>query len=187
MLSVIGGKLTTAGSLARECATRIGVRPAIPALALASLALSSEDGVDRLIDRLVTETAEAAGISEASARGIAEWHGKHAPAIAGMGLSSEEMRAPLCPHTGHIVAEAVNAFAKECAVTLADVLLRRVPVALGACWSQECSREAAMRIAPIVGWNQERTASELEAFEAEREAFLQKPARISTVVEARVD
>ena len=31
-------------------------------------------------------------------------------------------------------------------MTLGDVLLRRVPVALGGCWSPTCSREAAARI-----------------------------------------
>jgi glycerol-3-phosphate dehydrogenase len=189
MLSVIGGKLTTAGSLARECAAQIGARSASPtlaaaSLAVASLAVASEDGVDRLMDQLVTGTAEAGGISRASARAIVEWHGRRSLAIAALALNSAALRAPLCPHTEHIVAEAVNAFANECAVTLADVLLRRVPVALGACWSPECSREAATRIAPTVGWNQERISAEMEAFEAERQAFLQKPANINNAVEA---
>ncbi len=182
MLSVIGGKLTTAGSLARECAAQIGLRPTIPALAVAC-----EEGVDRLMDRLVTGTAEAGGISHAAARGILEWHGKYSLAIARSAANNAALRAPLCRHSEHIVAEAVNALANECAVSLADVLLRRVPVALGACWSSECTQEAARRIASPLGWNQQRIASELEAFEAEREAFLQKPSSISTAVEAAVD
>src|SRR5277367_3262048 len=41
MISVIGGKLTTAGSLARECARLIGMKTATPALTLAC-----EDGVN---------------------------------------------------------------------------------------------------------------------------------------------
>ena len=69
-----------------------------------------------------------------------------------MAQRSPELRAPLCSHTEHIVAEAVDAFAGECAVTLGDVLLRRVPVALGACWSPACSREAAARIGAAMGW-----------------------------------
>jgi hypothetical protein len=54
------------------------------------------------------------------------------------------------------------------------VLLRRVPVALGACWSAACSREAATRIGAAVGWSEQRTAAELEIFERERESFLRK-------------
>jgi len=178
MLSVIGGKLTTAASLARECARKIGLRPLAP-----TFAIVPENGIDALLERLVNEIAEAGGISQASARGIVEWHGSRSMMIARMALSTPELRAPLCPHTEHIVAEAANAFANECAVTLADVLLRRVPVALGVCWSQECSQDAAMRIARAMGWNDKQTAIELEAFEAEREAFLRKPAELTSAVE----
>ncbi len=66
--------------------------------------------------------------------------------IARMALSSADLRAPLCSHTEHIVAEAVDAVANEYAATLGDILLRRVPVAWGACWSSTCSRQAASRI-----------------------------------------
>ena len=70
-------------------------------------------------------------VSEESARGIIEWHGKRAADIARMALVSAELRAPICPHTSHVIAEVVEAYRREFAMTLADVLLRRVPVALG--------------------------------------------------------
>ena len=85
------------------------------------------------------------------------------------------MRAPLCPHSQHIVAEAVHAYANEQAITLGDVLLRRVPVALGPCWSESCSREAALRLSAVMGWNEETTGANLEAFEMERASFLRRP------------
>jgi glycerol-3-phosphate dehydrogenase len=183
MISVIGGKLTTAAQLARECVAKIGVS----SKRVAALGLVSDDSLDPLLDQWVVEIAEAGGISESSARGIVEWHGKRSLAVARMALSSAELRAPLCQHSEHIVAEAVDAFANECAVTLADVLLRRVPVALGACWSQTCSREAAARIGAVMGWNEEQTAAELEAFETERSAFLHKPARMNMALPAAAD
>ena len=177
MISVIGGKLTTAASLARECVTKIG----------ASVANLSRTGVstphdpvaanlDPMLDDFVRYIAGIGGISENSASGIVEWHGKRSVAIAKMALSSSELRAPLCPHTEHIVAEAMDAVANECAMTLGDILLRRVPVALGACWSHECSREAALRIKSVMGWSEKQTATELEAFELERGVFLSAPA-----------
>jgi glycerol-3-phosphate dehydrogenase len=167
MISVIGGKLTTAGSLARECAAKIGVKVGPPTLAIAF-----EDNVDHTLERWVVDVANAGGIKAETARGIVEWFGKRAPIVARRAYGSVEMRAPLCSHTNHIVAEAVEAFDHECAVTLADVLLRRVPVALGACWSSSCSHEAATRIAPVLGWNEEEAARELETFERERTGFL---------------
>jgi glycerol-3-phosphate dehydrogenase len=170
MISVIGGKLTTAGSLARECAAKIGVK-----ITLSTLAIACEDSVDSMLEQWAVDVAEAGGMSSDAARGIVEWHGKRALAVARKARGSAEMRSPLCQHTRHIVAEAVDAFSNEYASTLADVLLRRVPVALGACWSPSCGLEAATRIGAIVGWSEKDAAAELEAFEKERDGFLRKP------------
>ena len=183
MFSVIGGKLSTAAQLARECAARIAVAPK----SLKALAVASEGSPELLLDQWVVEIANAGGISEGSARGVVEWHGKRSLAIARTALSSADLRAPICSHTEHIVAEAVDAFANECAVTVADVLLRRVPVALGACWSPACSREAVARIGAVMGWNEEQTAADLEAFESERAAFLRKPGGVDAVLETVAD
>jgi len=177
MISVIGGKLTTAASLARECLDKLGVSSPNHSRTGAS---APHDPVaadlDPMLDEFVRYIAGIGGISESSASSIVEWHGKRSVAIAKMALSSSELRAPLCPHTEHIVAEAMDAVANECAMTLGDILLRRVPVALGACWSHECSREAALRIKSVMGWSEKQTATELEAFELERGVFLRAPA-----------
>jgi glycerol-3-phosphate dehydrogenase len=183
MISVIGGKLTTAAQLARECADKIGARSE----RLHELAVISGANLDPLLDQWVVDIANAGGISEDSARGIVEWHGKRSLIIARMAISSAELRAPLCQHTEHVVAEAVDAFSNECALTMADVLLRRVPVALGACWSEMCSRDAAARIGAVMGWNERQAAAELEAFETERAAFLHKPSTLNAVLEAAAD
>ena len=60
----------------------------------------------------------------------------------------------------------------ESAVTLADILLRRVPVALGACWSEACTQEAASRVGLALGWDRTRIYQESEKFEQERVNFL---------------
>ena len=133
------------------------------------------------------EISNAGGINEDTARGIVEWHGRRALDISRMAQRSPDLRAPLCSHTEHIVAEAVDAVVGECAATLGDVLLRRVPVALGACWSPACSREAAARIGAAMGWSDSESSAQLEAFEVERSSFLRKPARMDTVLEAAAD
>ena len=183
MISVIGGKLTTAASLGRECARKIG----IPVQEPKAVTVGPGSALDPVLDQQVIEIARAGSVSEETARGIMEWHGQHAMDIARMALVSAELRAPICPHTPHIVAEVVEAYRKEYAVSLADVLLRRVPVALGACWSESCSREAALRIGAVMGWNDQEFGANLEAFETERTAFLQKPARNVSTLEAAAD
>lgn len=184
MVSVIGGKLTTAAELARQCAAKIGISATKSST---TLAIASAPSAALLLDQWMIEIGNVGGISEDTARGIVEWHGKRALDISRMAQRSPELRAPLCSHSVHIVAEAVDAIAGECAATLGDVLLRRVPVALGACWSPACSREAAIRIGAAMGWNDSQSATQLEAFEIERSAFLRKPARIDTAVEAAAD
>jgi glycerol-3-phosphate dehydrogenase len=183
MISIIGGKLTTAASLARECARAVGLRPT----ETAPIAIGPDGDLDPLLNQATVEVAQAGSISEESARGIVEWHGKRAMDIARTALIGTELRAPICPHTAHIVAEVVEGYRKECAVTLGDILLRRVPVALGPCWSESCSREAALRIGAVLGWNEQTMGSNLEAFEIEREAFLHRPSSGASVLKAAAD
>lgn len=183
LISVIGGKLTTAASLARECARKIGLAVEEPK----SIAIGSGSSLDPMLDQEVLDIARAGSVSEETARGMMEWHGKRAMDMARMALVGAELRAPICPHTSHIVAEVVEAYRKEFAITLGDALLRRVPVALGACWSESCSREAALRIGAVMGWNEHDLGENLESFEMERTAFLQRPARTGAALEAAAD
>lgn len=183
MISVIGGKLTTAASLGRECAHKIGLAVSQPKM----VAVGPGTALDPMLDQAVVEIAEAGSVSEETARGMVEWHGKNAMDIARMALVSAELRAPICPHTSHIVAEVVEAYLKECAVTMGDALLRRVPVALGPCWSESCSREAALRIGAVLGWDEHTMGANLEAFETERSSFLYRATRNSSALDAAAD
>lgn len=176
VISIIGGKLTTAAELARECAREIGIQ--VPETD--TVRAIDGDLATTHFDDFIAEVAGIPGFSEKAAEAIAEWHGRRTIEILRLARSCAEMRAALCPHTDHIVAEAVDAYRNEFAVTLGDVLLRRVPVALGSCWSEQCSRVAANRIAATMGWNQAETKIEWEAFEAERSAFLSKPRPLTT-------
>ena len=183
LISVIGGKLTTAASLGRECARKIGITVAEPKM----VAMGPGSLLDPMLDHEILEIARAGSVSEETARGMMEWHGQRAMDIARMALVSAELRAPICPHTSHIVAEVVEAYRKEFAVSLGDVLLRRVPVALGACWSESCSREAAARIGAVLGWKEQDLGANLESFEMERTAFLKQPSRGLSALEAAAD
>jgi glycerol-3-phosphate dehydrogenase len=183
MMSLVGGKLTTAAAFARECARKIGINTPEPE----GVTMGPGPALDPLLDDAVLEIARIGSISEESARGMIEWHGQRAADIARMALVSAELRAPICPHTSHVIAEVVEAYRREYAVTLADVLLRRVPVALGPCWSEFCSREAAVRIGAVLGWSEQDVGANLEAFETERTAFLRPAMRGNAAFEAAAD
>jgi glycerol-3-phosphate dehydrogenase len=182
MISVVGGNLATAANVARDCARIIGIR----VTENKTLGMADAHTLNSMLDQWIIDIAQAGNLSEESARAVVEWHGRRSQDIARMALSSVELRTPICPHSQHIVAEAVHAYVNECAMTLGDVLLRRVPVALGACWSETCSREAALRIGAVLGWSDEDTGANLEALEMERAAFLRKP-RMALKMETAAD
>ncbi len=194
LISIIGGKLTTAASLAREVGRKLGIEIPEPVSVFASPAVEEElESTVRQWARLVALKAK---IPPSCAEAIAEWHGRNALAVAHAASLDERLREPLCQHSCHLVAEAVEAVTHEAAVTLGDILLRRVPVALGACWQQECSREAAQKIGRALGWDQPRIHAELEGFEQERASFLHpraaqandaKPGCLSTKLPIRTE
>jgi len=170
MISLIGGKLTTAASVGRDVARKLGVRVTEPASVFA-VAAQQED-LDSTLRQWAHLVATKARIPESCAEAVAEWHGRQALTVAHAASVDERLREPLCSHTCHLVAEAVEAVTHEQAITLGDILLRRVPVALGACWSEACSKEAATKIGAALGWEQARLHMELEGFEEERRLFL---------------
>jgi glycerol-3-phosphate dehydrogenase len=151
MISIIGGKLTTAASLARECARAIGLTVPEPlGFALIPALPDPPDSLNAVF-------------------------GPAAQNIRRLLAADPALREPLCEHTSHLVAEAVHSAYQEFAVTLADILLRRVPVALEPCWREECTRVAAARIGHALGWTPTQIAMETERFQAEYRHFLQKP------------
>lgn len=170
MFSIIGGKLTTAMALAREVARKLGIPVSEPANVLAAPAPA--DGIESSLRQWARLVGCRGRVPESSALVIAAWHGRRALAISRAASLDESLRARLCSHNEHIVAEAIEAVMHESAVTLGDILLRRVPVALGPCWSESCSLDAASRIGRVLGWSRSRISEEVEQFEQERTAFL---------------
>lgn len=177
LYSIIGGKLTTAASLAREVVRKLGAEVIEPPHAL--IAPAPADGIAATLRQWARQVSAVAHIPESTAIGIAEWHGRRALCVARLAATDGFLRQPLCEHSRHIVAEAVEAARYECAATLGDVLLRRVPIALNGCWSPACTQAAARNIGFALGWDQRRIALESERFEQERAAFLVKPAELS--------
>ncbi len=175
MLSIIGGKLTTAVELARQCARKMGVAEGLPREV--RVAAGPASGIESTVAQWARVVSEQAGITERQAKAIAGWHGRRALSIIQAARTDEKLRQPLCEHSDHIVAEAIEAAKYECAMTLGDILLRRVPIALQPCFSGECARTAATRIATVL-CREADVEEGLQRFHAERSAFLRKPGTI---------
>ena len=175
LISVIGGKLTTAASLARDCARVLGLKVSVPVVPYA--AVGDASGIESTFTQWAHMIAGAAKIDVSSARAIASWQGRHALCVAHLAQTCPTLAEPIAEGTDHIIAEAVNAVRFECAVTLADILLRRVPVALSANWDESATRQAGERIGKALGWPTAQIELQIQDFEAEKNAFLHKPLR----------
>jgi glycerol-3-phosphate dehydrogenase len=173
MISVIGGKLTTAASLARECARAIGVKvPEPKGYVIANNGNGPQD--------FEGGVADSAGISSNCLRAIASLFGPSTPHVLDFLRVEADLRKPICPQTDHLVGEAVYVVRNEFAVTLADVLLRRVPIALNSNWSDGCLPQAAQNIGEALRWTPEQIAEQVGSFRAEYDRFLHRPEAMRT-------
>lgn len=163
LLSIVGGKLTTAGSLAREVARGLGFETSEPGRV--DFSPASAEG---LVEQWVAQLAAESDLASATVRALVCWHGPAAAAIASLAVEDERTRVPLCDGSPHIVAESIHAFRHENAAHLGDVLLRRVPVALSGWWSPEATRAAAYAIGAAMDWNEATIEAEAEGCEVER-------------------
>ena len=175
MVSIIGGKLTTAASVAREAARGVGIAVPEPR----GYAIKTVDAARGLIRDYGKTVVSTGRVSREQASAIVRWFGVAAGEVAKWSATDPSMRTALCPHTQHIVAEAVYAVRCEYAISLADIVLRRVPVALSSCWSDDCTHTAAQRIGKALGWSSRKIAEEQDAFAEEYSRFLAKPAASS--------
>jgi len=170
LYSIIGGKLTTAASLARQCARKLGIRAVAEPAPL--VAVGPASGFDNTLQHWAHQMAQRCRISAASARATAEWHGRAALCVLRRAIDDCSLGEPILEGSDHLLAAAVQAVERESAITLADILLRRVPIALTGNWSPEQSIASAERIGRALRWSESRIAEELESFAAERERLI---------------
>lgn len=79
-------------------------------------------------------------------------------------LSSVE---PVCAHNPETTADVARAIDQECAITLADVLLRRLPCGWSACHALDGVERVAAVMAARLGWSPDRIPHEIAAYERE--------------------
>jgi glycerol-3-phosphate dehydrogenase len=173
LLSIFGGTLATASALAQKTAHTMGLH--LDLLPAPQLVFGESFGVESSLRQWAGTVHASTGISKQSAEATARWHGRHAMCVIQTALQDPILRTPIVDGHPQLVAQAVEAVAYERAVTLADILLRRVPIALDQDWNEDHTMQAAARIAPALYWNERRMREEIQAFEEERSRFLHKP------------
>jgi glycerol-3-phosphate dehydrogenase len=139
VLSVLGGKITAYRAIAEE----------VTDLALRKL------GEPKTARRQASSTAVTP---------LPGADGSRAREIAALAAADTALAAPLCPHHRGAAAEIVHAVRREWARTIGDVLLRRTALGLAACQGLDCLDAVADLMAPLLGWDAERSKSEIDAY-----------------------
>jgi glycerol-3-phosphate dehydrogenase len=169
VVRIAGGKFTTYRLMARDVVDAVLGRDAARARPSATADLELIGAVDRgervrIASGLATIPGVATAHPEAAAR-LVDRHGTDAPAVVALGRELDLLR-PLVPGRPFLEAEVAWAVRNELALSVDDVLSRRLRLSpeLG-----ERRAEIAPRVAEIMarglGWDQPRC-------EAERDAYL---------------
>ncbi|HYM11019.1 MAG TPA: glycerol-3-phosphate dehydrogenase/oxidase [Bryobacterales bacterium] len=153
MLTLAGGKLTTARAFAGE------------ALRMAAARLGKPQPVRRPRPRW-----EANGVPGR----LAEIYGPRASQIIALERERPELARPIAPGGKVTAAEVVHAVSQEKARTLGDILLRRTGLAFEPGVGREAAVEAAREAAPLLGWDEAGQMAAVDAYEQELERTLRR-------------
>ncbi len=158
LLSIVGGKLTTYRALARL---------AIPAIAKHTSPSSNAPSAPRK-DR--SSDLSASFVHRSGAAFVDDplaLYGPRAAEVRALIAADASLSERICEHNPELLAQVAYAVEREHAVTLADVLLRRLPVGWSACHALDGAARAAAVMAPRLAWDDARIAHELAAYERE--------------------
>jgi glycerol-3-phosphate dehydrogenase len=167
LVSVTGGKLTTYRSMAAEV---VG----IVERALGRRAGRSRTDREPLPGgdlRTFDEALRAAELEVGDAivaKRLVEAHGSRWRQVAALTVSEPALARRIVRDLPYLLAEVVYAVEREMALTLADVLVRRLHIAYEtADHGRAAARVAAAVLAGRLGWDNARAATELARYDAE--------------------
>ncbi|MBV9880195.1 MAG: glycerol-3-phosphate dehydrogenase, partial [Gemmatirosa sp.] len=167
LVTVSGGKLTTYRAMARQvvdaAATLLGTR--LPPSPTGRVPLPGGDLPS--FDDAVADATRATGDADV-ARRLVHAHGSAWRAVWARAEREPSLARRIVPELPYVGAELLHAADRELACTLADLLVRRVPIAFETRDNgRAAARAAAPIVAPALGWSPEDTARHLDAYDAE--------------------
>jgi glycerol-3-phosphate dehydrogenase len=173
LVTIAGGKLTTYRRMAAEVVDHAGkqlgalapcgteTRP-LPGAA-EPIFSAGYAGVTRLSERLAAEGV----VDAAVAKHLANMYGARAPSVVARVAAEPALAARLDPELAYVMAQVDVAVDEEQALTVEDVLGRRLQLLLRARdQGLGCTERVAARMATRLGWDAARTEREIEHYRA---------------------
>jgi glycerol-3-phosphate dehydrogenase len=168
LITVTGGKLTTYREMAEDTVDavveRLRIDDAAPRGArrcrTKRLLLRGAEGYDESPSAIAS-----AGLDEVQATHLADRYGGEAPVLHAMCEADRSLAAPMVEGLPYLRVEALYAARYEMVVHLDDVLARRTrAVLLGRDATADAATSVGSLVAPELGWDETRTAREVERF-----------------------
>lgn len=148
MLSVLGGKFTTFRAMAEQAVNAVERAIGVPHRPSPTLATP--------LPGAVPGPKFAGAAPEGEAARLAAIYGERASEVLAISSAVPHGFSPLCQHTGRTRGEVAYAVQAEMAMTLSDILERRLRLALTtACRGSDAAETAAMVAAPLLKWDEE--------------------------------
>jgi glycerol-3-phosphate dehydrogenase len=168
LLSVTGGKLTTYRAMAAEIVDQVERAMGRTRLTASVTGDAPLPGAGDLSHEREEQAARAAMADAALATQLVRAYGDRWRMVRGLAEREPTLGERLDPDLPYIAAEVVWAAVAEGAWTVADVLVRRMPVAYE---RQDAGRALAPQVAALLGrvhgWDDAAVASAAAAFDAE--------------------
>ena len=175
MISVSGGKLTTYRSMAAEVVDVVERSLGRRRRRAKTNVVPLPGGDIRSFDEALRAAELEVGDS-AVARRLVEAHGCRWREVAALTTAEPALARRIVRDLPYLLAEVVYAVEREMAMTLADVLIRRLHLAFEvADHGRSAARVATAVLAGRLGWDNTRARSELARYEGEIERLFGAP------------
>lgn len=159
MLSVVGGELTTYRELSQQVVDILARRASTPSR-------PCDTHRARLPGASAPEGPDWSGVDSLTTERLISVYGGQAWAVVGSASAQRELHRPLCPGVPALAAEVTHAIEHEMATTVADVLLRRTMLGLGADQGLACLEQVGTIAIEHCGWSPEAVAEQISAYRA---------------------
>ena len=167
VISISGGKLTTYRSMAEEVVDvverSLGRKPSRSRTDVTPLPGGDVRSLDEVLRAAELEVGDAV-----VARRLVEAHGSAWRDVAALTAQEPALARRIVRDLPYLLAEVVYAVEREMALTLGDILVRRLRIAYEvADHGRAAARVATAVLAGRVGWDNARSRAELAGYEAE--------------------
>jgi glycerol-3-phosphate dehydrogenase len=181
LVSIAGGKYTTYRVMAADAVdlAREDIGRHVPSSTTESIPLLGAEGYHALVNQSAT-LAEAHDVPVWQIRRLLDRYGTMTPDVLAPGLDDRRLLRPLGEDNEYLGVELRYAATHEAALHLDDLLARRTRISIESPQrGVEVAAQVARIVAPVLGWDDGRRATEVAAYEARVKAERESQAQFA--------